>query len=317
MKHTLWELKQKQSMPLKAKIIMTETRIKSWYEHYDGNVYVSFSGGKDSTVLLHIARNLYPNIKAVFVDTGLEYPEIREFVKTFENVEIIRPEKSFYQVIKEYGYPVVSKNVSQKIYEARKGYKYAFEILCGNRLNPDGSKSMHNQQKWKFLLNAPFKISNLCCKIMKKDPIKKYQKKVGLFPITAQMASESRLRTSAWLRNGCNAFDANNPISNPMSFWTENDIFQYIYENNIKICSVYGEVKKVDSEPLFDFDNFPINYECTGLKRTGCMFCMFGVHLEKSPNRFERIKITHPKLYDYCINKLELSKVLDYIGVKY
>ena len=98
-------------MPLPAKIIMTENRIRQWYAHWHGQVAVSFSGGKDSTVLLHIARNLYPNIKAVFVDTGLEYPEVRELVHTWDNVDIIRPKKTFRQVLDEYGYPVVSKEV--------------------------------------------------------------------------------------------------------------------------------------------------------------------------------------------------------------
>ena len=98
MTHTIHELRQKQSMPLPAKIIMTENRIRQWYDHWRGQVFISFSGGKDSTVLLHIARRLYPNIKAVFVDTGLEYPEVRELVHTWDNVDIIRPKKTFRQV---------------------------------------------------------------------------------------------------------------------------------------------------------------------------------------------------------------------------
>ena len=101
-KHEMWELQQMQSVPLDMKIKMAKTRIHDWYEHWGGNVYVSFSGGKDSTVLLHIARELYPDIPAVFVDTGLEYPEIREFVKTFDNVETLRPEKTFFQVVADY-----------------------------------------------------------------------------------------------------------------------------------------------------------------------------------------------------------------------
>ena len=67
----LWELKQKQSLPLEAKIAMTLRRIREWYEYWDGNVYVSFSGGKDSTVLLHLVRQHYPGVPAVFSDTGL------------------------------------------------------------------------------------------------------------------------------------------------------------------------------------------------------------------------------------------------------
>ena len=119
-KHTITDLHQMQSLPLKDKIRMTQRRIEEWYEHYDGNVYVSFSGGKDSTVLLHLVREMYPDVPAVFVNTGLEYPEIVKFVKTFDNVEIIRPKMSFVQVIKKYGYPMFSKEVSECVYGARK-----------------------------------------------------------------------------------------------------------------------------------------------------------------------------------------------------
>lgn len=77
----LYELRQKQSLPLESKIEMSLRRIKEWYSENQGAVYVAFSGGKDSTVLLHLVRSLYPEVPAVFVDTGLEYPEIREFVQ--------------------------------------------------------------------------------------------------------------------------------------------------------------------------------------------------------------------------------------------
>ena len=107
--HTKGDLQQMQSLPLSAKILMTKRRIREWYDYWDGQVYVSFSGGKDSTVLLHIARELYPDIEAVFVNTGLEYPEIQSFVKTFDNVTILRPKMRFDEVIKTYGYPIISK----------------------------------------------------------------------------------------------------------------------------------------------------------------------------------------------------------------
>ena len=55
----------------------------------------------------------------------------------------------------------------------------------------------------------------------------------------------------------------------------------------------------------------------TGAQRTGCMFCMFGLHLEKQPNRFQRMALTHPKQHNFCVNKLGCGKVLDYIGVPY
>lgn len=117
------ELKLLQNYPLDLKIEKTKLRIKEWYEHYNGEVYVSFSGGKDSTVLLDIVRSIYPNIEAVFINTGLEYPEIYKFVKTFKNVTILKPEMNFKQVINTYGYPVISKENSQYIYEIRHSTK--------------------------------------------------------------------------------------------------------------------------------------------------------------------------------------------------
>lgn len=120
-KHTLQELKMRQALPLDAKISMTKLRIRQWVEHYGINgVYVSFSGGKDSTVLLHIARSIYPEMRAMFIDTGLEYPEIRNFVKTFDFVDIVKPKLTFKQVIDKYGYPFISKEVSETVYGARK-----------------------------------------------------------------------------------------------------------------------------------------------------------------------------------------------------
>lgn len=90
-KHSINDLYQMQALSLASKIQMSKARIRAWVEEYgEDGVYISFSGGKDSTVLLDLVRSEYPNVKAVFVDTGLEYPEIRSFVKTFDNVEILK-----------------------------------------------------------------------------------------------------------------------------------------------------------------------------------------------------------------------------------
>ena len=119
-KHDLSELHQLQALSLNEKVERTKVRIKQWVEHYGlDHVYVSFSGGKDSTVLLDIARKMYPNIKAVFLDTSLEFPELRQFVSTFDNVEYLKPSMNFRQVIEKYGYPVISKEVSECVMGAR------------------------------------------------------------------------------------------------------------------------------------------------------------------------------------------------------
>ncbi len=154
-----------QSWNLETKIQVTQTRILEWYKHYDGNVYVSFSGGKDSTVLLDLVRRMFPDVEAVYCDTGLEYPEIREFVKTLDNITWIKPKKNFKQVIKENGYPVISKEQALYIYEYKNTKS---DKLRDKRWNGDEKGSFKISEKWKFLVDAPFKISNNCCYTMKK-----------------------------------------------------------------------------------------------------------------------------------------------------
>ena len=117
--HDKERLKELQSLPLERKIGITQARIIEWYNHFNGNVYVSFSGGKDSTVLYDIVHKLFPDVPAVYSNTGLEYPEIKAFA---ENIcsDIVKPQISFVEVIKRYGYPLISKEVSEAIYYARR-----------------------------------------------------------------------------------------------------------------------------------------------------------------------------------------------------
>ena len=172
-RHTSYDLKQMQSIPLEGKIIMTQERIRQWYEHWDGMVYVSFSGGKDSTVLKHIVDSMYDDVPALFVNTGLEYPEIQKFAMSQKNVITVRPEMRFDEVIKKHGFPVISKEISQVIREAKIGiarndgsYEYRIKKINGELKSPDGTKSQYNCDKWKFMLDAPFDISEECCKVM-------------------------------------------------------------------------------------------------------------------------------------------------------
>ena len=366
------QLRQLQALPLNIKIRKTEQRIREWYEHWEGNVYVSFSGGKDSTVLLDIVRHLYPDVPAVFSDTGLEYPEIKEFVKTFPNVTIVRPKHSFKEILTKYGYPIISKEVAECVHHAKKfilsetgqwgGYlnsKTLLDTISMSRLTngggdreyrkmcglgeyakpkdraakilglmdkqgnirkvKEGEKSTYSCEKYQWLLNADFLISSQCCYHMKKSPLHRFEKKSNLKPIIATMADEGRQRKTAWLKTGCNAFEGKIQ-SKPMSFWTEQDVLEYIDVMGLEVAPVYGNLLYSNGKYYFD-----------GCQRTGCIFCGFGCHLEKEPNRFQRLKETHPKLYDYCMgggeynedgiwqpnNKgLGMKHVMDFINVK-
>lgn len=387
--HQASDLAQMQSLPLEAKIRMTKERIKAWYESWtrfeiynkatgktrfvtidtrefgsepplkeaeyivsaiDGQVYVSFSGGKDSTVLKHIVDSMYDDVPALFVNTGLEYPEIQKFAISQKNVTTVRPEMRFDEVIKKYGYPAISKEVSKQLYEIRKsaerhGISQRDTAPYNRKFNPESNYCKKYPsyciKNWDFLIDANFNISHMCCMVMKKKPAEKYEKETGRKPFIGTLAEESRLRRTQWIKNGCNAFDGKRPRSVPLSFWTEQDILHYIKKYDVPYCSVYGDI-------VVDFnDDTPENqiniidylgeYEpedrlkTTGCDRTGCIFCMFGCHIEKEPNKFQRLKETHPRQYEYCIgggkikdgkwqpNKegLGLGKVLDYIGVKY
>lgn len=410
-RHTIDELRQWQALPLSIKVRMTQTRIRGWIDEYgEDGVYIAYSGGKDSTVLSHIVDSCYPDneIPRVFCDTGLEYPEIREFVKKEPRAVWLKPRYTFKEVIERYGYPWISKEVSECVYGARKyldslldaenldeskkaPYKYFFDKLVGegdyanaikkdtdrlanskefaemlnkkcrnheggqnlrlamilgmadknNEIRPKESipqkdKSKYAQTKYKFFLedDAPI-ISSMCCNIMKKYPAHDYSKKTGRHAMTAEMASESRLRTQKWLQNGCNGFDLKIPKSTPMAFWTEQDVLLYIKTYNIEICSVYGDVvsdNETESQlngqmSLNDymgecggFDVGNPTLKTTGCQRTGCMFCGYGCHLEaEGEGRFELMRQSHPKVYDYIMRPkeeggLNYKEVIDWIN---
>ena len=359
---------------------------------------VSFSGGKDSTVLLHIARSIYPDIPAVFSNTGLEYPEIQRFVKSFDNVDIVTPSMRFDDVIATYGYPLIGKEVAEAIYYARRispsrerereresiraaANRRNSSVTephlheCRRKQTDDSARTMGLQRDWKrmeiggadpqesgdqrcahdrrepqqeqtsrgswqtyeprqrdrWLLNgfrstagvepfksqfnkekwlplardAPFLISHYCCFKMKKSPMHKYQTANKYKPILATLAEESRVRKQGWIRHGCNDFESKNPMSQPMSFWTEQDVLAYIVKYNVPIASVYGDIVSVngnDEYPPKDVMGNPMcNLKCTGCQRTGCVFCGFGFHLEKGKTRFQSLAETHPRQYEYAI----------------
>jgi hypothetical protein len=207
MKRTKEDLRELQALPLDLKILKTKNRIKEFVNYYGGIDYcrVSTSGGKDSTVLWYIVKEIYPEAKGVFCDTGLEYPEIRQFVKTLGDIEFVRPKMRFDEVIKTYGYPVIGKEVADCVYWAKRGNQSRIERLNGTWRDKNGELSMYNVPKYKPLLDVDFNISGRCCGIMKEQSVYQLHKAT----ITAVMAEESRMRLSAWLKTGCNAFKKN------------------------------------------------------------------------------------------------------------
>lgn len=308
---------------------MTKLRIKKFYEHFDGKVYISWSGGKDSSVLLDIAEKLYPSIPVVFSNTGLEYPEIVNHVKTKINGDykekkvkrykfkfykdgkytIIRPKKGFEEVIQDEGYPVVGKNAAKLLKALKNPKPTNFNTrrltLTGMKSNGEYSDSFKLSKKWWFLINAPFKISHRCCNYLKKSPFNVYKTYTGQKDIVGTLANESTSRRIKYLKYGCNSFEKGK--SRPLSFWTEQDILKYIKRYNIKIASIYGNIIK-DEEG---------NLKLSKLDRTGCMFCLFGIEQDScsGKNRFQKMEDTHPKLHHYCINKLGIKEVLKYMGL--
>lgn len=344
--------KQLLALDLQDKEILTYEKLDQWYTAWGGKCYVSFSGGKDSTVLAYLAARYLSSFRTppypltlVFVNTGLEYPEIQKFVneyadwlrKEFSRVTVnlhrLRPKMNIRQVVRKYGYSIVSKEVAGVVYETRKNPNcIRAKKLRGEQLDKDGNPSAYNCENWAFLLDAPFPISDRCCHVMKKASAHRYEGEAKEKPIVATMADEGRQRFQKWLATGCNAFDSKTPMSKPMSVWTEQDVLHYLRDENIPYCSVYGDIVASDGENDYPSTLIEKPLHCTGCQRTGCMFCAFGAHLEKGETRFERMKHTHPKHYEFCIGGgewdtdglwkpnekgLGYGRVLDYIGVRY
>ncbi len=279
------------SLPLDLKIEYTKAKTRQFVLAVGGPAcaYVSYSGGKDSTVLLHLVRSIWPEIPAVYIDTGLEFPEVRTHAMSTDGVVVIRPAKSFREVIRDHGYPLVSKEVAKAVDSARRGLPSGLARMA----DEDGR---YGYARYAYLVDAPFSTSEKCCGILKKRPAHIYHKTTGRCPIIGTRATESRNRMDQWKAHGENRMGQRVPSSNPLSCWTESDIYAYIDRWGLRLPKPYPQ----------------------GYKSTGCIFCGFGITCDR--NRFVRLKSTHPRLWEYCMRPwgeggLGMEQVLDYMCI--
>jgi len=269
----------------------TNDTIREFYDFNQGKVYMGFSGGRDSIVLRHLVQSIYPEVKTVYCATGMEYPEVHKSGLTAD--VILRPKMSFKDVIDKYGWTVVSKDQSQKLDEYRNTNSDKLRNIRWNGVRRNGGKMLTGKiaEKWKFLADAPFKISGKCCDVFKKNPSKSYERATGCYPYTGERADEGMNRRG----RPCNSFGAR-PKSKPLNHWALKDVKNYIIEHNLEIPAVYE-------------DRMVGGCEVKGEERTGCMFCLIGCH-KPEDSKFEKMKIAYPKQYDYIMNKLGGADVL-------
>lgn len=274
------------SMSLEAKIIQTKFLIKQAIRTFgEEHCYISYSGGKDSTVLSHIAKQLYPNILHLFANTTNEYPETLKHIQwelkeNNTNIIIVYPIDAkgemwnFKKVVERYGYPMFSKRVANAI----RTYQHAKTPRTKQNSIDYIERNFKKYQKY---MELP--ISDKCCDKLKKEPLRRKAKELGMeCVLLGIMASESYQREQAWLEYGCNVFyKFKDNQCKPLSFWTDDDISEYIQKYKVKIPELYK----------------------MGYKRNGCMYCGFGVQLEiPEINRYKKLKETHPQQYTYFIN---------------
>lgn len=341
------ELRTLQALPLEVKIRKSKARIKEWIDFYGAElVYIAFSGGVGSTVLYFLVKELENeyeikperSIPSLFVNTRNDNPDLirhvyalkgqnnekfRKIMKTVYNdernigdtIEVRIAKQKQRDVIKRYGYLVVSKKVSRCISDIQRlkekypdTYKSDRRYL--NKLNTKNRFSI--PKKYQYLIDAPFKISDACCRVLKHSVFEAYEKETGrYYAITGVQASEFVDRKLAYLKYGCNGYGRKKPLSNPLGFWRQTDILEYLKKYNIPYPSCYGEI-------VMSSDGI---YRTTKEQRTGCMCCLAGINLEKGINRIQRMQKDYPKHYDYLIRSLDekglgVKKILDYLGIE-
>lgn len=350
------EFMQKQSLPYSAKLIHAELRAREFYEKLDGDVFCSV-GGLDSIMLLKWLRKVVSKTIPGVSVSKLEDKSNQAVHGTFDNFVFLNPLKSKVQVIKDHGYPVISKEKAGKIQmlqnPTERNVTVRHAIMTGEtgayggyRTRETGSR-MRLPQKWLDLFGgpenekygtnyktAPFKVSPDCCYYMKERPCDLYAKQTKRKPYMALMASEGGQREKALMKHGCNYYGKTTTRSCPFAIFSRQDILQlaldmdYDWKHGDKqeaeriarleerlgaderfpeslVPAIYGTIERNEKGELYT----------TRAQRTGCTMCGFGIHIEKRPHRFDRLREDNPKEWAFWMYDMGWGAALDYIGV--
>ena len=313
-----------QALPYRLKIQYAMGKALEFYDAMDGRVFCSVGGLDSITLLLFLRKYVDPNIPGVSISV-LEDKTVRDVHKQLDNMIFLKPYKSKVQVIRDHGYPVISKEKAGKIQllqnptEKNKTVRHA--IMTGETGAYGGFRKgtkMRLPQKWLDLFGgpenetygtnyqtAPFKVSPDCCYHMKEKPANDFAKQNGLNPYIGLMASEGGQREKALIKHGCNYYGKTTVRSCPFAIFMRNDILQLAIDLEVPVPEIYGEIKKYANGTL----------ETTKAKRTGCTMCGFGIHIEPRPHRFDRLRQTNYNEWKFWMYDMGWGKVLDYIGV--
>ena len=329
------DFRVKQQMDYAFKIKYAETRAWEFFNHADiaGSCYVAV-GGLDSITLLLFLREIGIRVPAVSVSI-LEDRSIQEIHRQL-GVQTLKPLKSKVQVIREFGWPVLSKEIAGKISllqnPSEKNRTVRHAIITGETGAYGGYRKgtrMKLSQKWldKFggYENAAegteygipdFRVSDKCCYYLKEKPCDDYARQSGRFPYMGLMASEGGRRQKALMMHGCNYISPGTKRSCPFAIFSRQDLLQLALDLRVPVPSIYGEIVR-------DVDGM---LRTTGAQRTGCSMCGFGVHLEKRPHRFDLLWKQNPKEWYFWMTHVMQTEsgdwygwghVLDYIGVEW
>ena len=322
--------KTKQGLPYEAKVAHAKNRAIEFYDHMDGNCFVSV-GGLDSITLLLFLRSIGIDVPAVSVSC-LEDKSIQLIHKQL-GVERLRPATNpstgkpwrKVDIIREFGFPVLSKEIAGKIsllqHPSDKNSTVRHAIITGETGAYGGNRTgtrMKMSQKWLELFGgpeneregvnyktAPFLVSDKCCYYLKEKPCEDYAKRSGRVPYVGLMASEGGRRQKALMLNGCNYYGKTITRSAPFAIFSRQDILQLALDLNVPVPEIYGEIVRDQDGTL----------RTTKAQRTGCSMCGFGIHMEKRPHRFDRLRDRNEKEWSFWMYNVGWGAVLDYIGV--